>query len=295
MKRVIGLSALLIIYATAFVAGIFLFMLFERLGVNEYISILLADVIATVIVWASGVILRTASAYDPYWSLQTLAIYLCLLFKYQNWHVGTILLLVAIALYSLRLTMNFILGFHSLKYVDWRYKMLKEKTGKFYQVVNLLGICMFPTLVVYAATLPVIAYASITTFSMLDVIGLSIIVLGVLLELIADIQMKKFVKTRTDRSQVLDKGLWKYSRHPNYLGEIAIWFGVALTLIISHFNYWYFIAGAVVNLLMFLFISIPMEEKAKARKEKQDEKDAAALVELNKIREAIGRAPVPAE
>ena len=261
MKRVIGLSALLIIYATAFVAGIFLFMLFERLGVNEYIAILLADVIATVIVWASGVILRTASAYDPYWSLQTLAIYLCLLFKYQNWHVGTILLLVVIALYSLRLTMNFILGFHSLKYVDWRYKMLKEKTGKFYQVVNLLGICMFPTLVVYAATLPVIAYASITTFSMLDVIGLSIIVLGVLLELIADIQMKKFVKTRTDRSQVLDKGLWRYSRHPNYLGEIAIWFGVALTLIISHFNYWYFIAGAVVNLLMFLFISIPMEER----------------------------------
>ena len=92
MKRVIGLSALLIIYATAFVAGIFLFTLFERLGVNEYIAILLADVIATVIVWASGVILRTASAYDPYWSLQTLAIYLCLLFKYQNWHVGTILL-----------------------------------------------------------------------------------------------------------------------------------------------------------------------------------------------------------
>ena len=129
MKRVIGLSALLIIYATAFVAGIFLFMLFERLGVNEYIAILLADVIATVIVWASGVILRTASAYDPYWSLQTLAIYLCLLFKYQNWHVGTILLLVVISLYSLRLTMNFILGFHSLKYVDWRYKMLKQKTG----------------------------------------------------------------------------------------------------------------------------------------------------------------------
>ena len=151
-------------------------MLFERLGVNVYISILLADVIATVIVWASGVILRTASAYDPYWSLQTLAIYLCLLFKYQNWHVGTILLLVVISLYSFRLTLNFILGFHSLKYVDWRYKMLKEKTGKFYQVVNLLGICMFPTLVVYAASLPAMAYASITTFSMLDIIGLSIII-----------------------------------------------------------------------------------------------------------------------
>ena len=261
MKRVIGLSALLIIYSAAFVAAIFSFQLFERLGLHDYLSILLADIIATVIVWASGVILKTASAYDPYWSLQTLAIYLCLLFKYQNWHVGTILLLVVISLYSFRLTLNFILGFHSLSYVDWRYKMLKQKTGKFYQVVNLLGICMFPTLVVYAASLPAMAYASVTAFSMLDVIGLSIIVLGVLLELIADLQMKKFVKQRTDCSQVLDKGLWRYSRHPNYLGEISIWFGVALTLIISHFNYWFFIAGAVVNLLMFLFISIPMEEK----------------------------------
>ena len=261
MKRVIGLSALLIIYSVAFVAAIFSFQLFERLGLHDYLSILLADIIATVIVWASGVILKTASAYDPYWSLQTLAIYLCLLFKYQNWHVGTILLLVVISLYSFRLTLNFILGFHSLSYVDWRYKMLKQKTGKFYQVVNLLGICMFPTLVVYAASLPAMAYASVTVFSMLDVIGLSIIVLGVLLELIADLQMKKFVKQRTDRSQVLDKGLWRYSRHPNYLGEISIWFGVALTLIISHFNYWFFITGAVVNLLMFLFISIPMEEK----------------------------------
>ena len=102
MKRVIGLSALLLIYATAFVAGIFSFMLFERIGLNDYISVLLADIIATVIVWASGVILRTASAYDPYWSLQTLAIYVCLLYRYQNWHIGTILLLVAISLYSFR-------------------------------------------------------------------------------------------------------------------------------------------------------------------------------------------------
>ena len=261
MKRVIGLSALFVVYACAIALGIFLYVVLSDAGMNDYFAILIADVSATVLVWASGVVLRTASAYDPYWSLQTLVIYLSLLIKYNNWHVGSVLLLIALTLYSARLTMNFIIGFHSLNYVDWRYKMLKEKSGKFYQVVNLLGICMFPTLVVYSASLPVIAYSTITEFSMLDIIGLSVIVLGTLLEFIADTQMKAFVKIRKDRSEVLDRGVWRYSRHPNYLGEISIWFGVALTLIISHFNYWYFFVGGVINLLMFIFISIPMEER----------------------------------
>lgn len=260
MKRIIGLSALLVVYAAAIALGIFLYVVLSDV-MNDYLAILIADVSATVLVWASGVVLRTASAYDPYWSLQTLVIYLCLLIKNNNWHVGTILLLAAIILYSARLTMNFIIGFHSLGYVDWRYRMLKEKSGKFYQVVNLFGICMFPTLVVYLATLPVIAYASVEAFSAIDIIGLAVIVLGTLLEFIADTQMKAFVKIRKDRSEVLNRGVWKYSRHPNYLGEISIWFGVALTLILSHFNYWHFIVGAVVNLLMFIFISIPMEER----------------------------------
>ena len=261
MKRVIGLSALLVVYAVAICAGIFLYVVLSDAGMNDYFAILIADVVATVIVWASGVVLRTASAYDPYWSIQTLVIYLSLLIKYNNWHVGSILLLAALVLYSARLTTNFIIGFHSLSYVDWRYKMLKEKSGKFYQVVNLFGICMFPTLVVYSASLPVIAYATITEFSMLDIIGLSIVVLGTLLEFVADTQMKAFVKIRKDRSEVLNRGVWKYSRHPNYLGEISIWFGLAFTLILSHFNYWYFVVGAIINLLMFIFISIPMEER----------------------------------
>ena len=261
MKRFIGLIALLVVYSIAIALGIFLYIILTNAGMNDYFAILIADVTATAVVWLSGVILRTASAYDPYWSLQTLVIYLSLLIKYNNWHVGTILLLVVLILYSSRLTINFIIGFHSLGYVDWRYKMLKAKSGKFYQVVNLLGICMFPTLVVYLASLPVIAYTTITEFSLLDIIGVSIIALGTLLELIADTQMKAFVKIRKDRSEVLNRGVWRFSRHPNYLGEISIWFGVVLTLILSHFNYWYFLVGALINLLMFLFISIPMEEK----------------------------------
>ena len=139
--------------------------------------------------------------------------------------------------------------------------MLANKSGKLFQLVNLFGICMFPTSVVYLCSIPLFVYASLDSFSWLDFIGSGIVLLGTMLELVSDLQMKSFIKNREDSSEVINVGLWKYSRHPNYLGEISIWFGVALILIIHNPTYWYWISGTVVNLLMFLFISIPMEEK----------------------------------
>ena len=260
-SKIFGLSVLFVVYALAAVMGCFIFLAFKSIGLNDFLAVLIADVIATVFVWLMGVIFKTASMYDPYWSLQTLCIYLALLFYHNNWNLGTILLLVVIIIYSARLTTNFIIGFDSLSYIDWRYKMLHEKSGKLYPIVNLLGICMFPTIVVYLCSLPTIVYANIGYFTFFDIIGIFIVLIGVLLEFVSDIQMKKFIKIRTSRSEVINIGLWKYSRHPNYLGEILIWFGVAAVLIITHYVYWYLFVGAIVNLLMFLFISIPMEER----------------------------------
>lgn len=259
-NKIIGLTVLFFVYIAAAVIGGLLFVVFKNAGMNDYFAVLLADIAATIFVWLMGLLFKTASMYDPYWSLQTLCIYLALLIYHNNWNLGTILLLVVIVIYSVRLTTNFIIGFDSLAYVDWRYKMLHEKSGKLYPLVNLLGICMFPTIVVYLCSLPTIVYANIGSFAYWDIIGLSIVLLGVLLEFVSDIQMKKFIKVRTSRNEVINIGLWKYSRHPNYLGEILIWFGVAAVLIIGHFSYWYFFIGAIINLLMFLFISIPMEE-----------------------------------
>ena len=259
-KKTFGLLVLLITYVIAAFIGILIFNLLKDY-MHYLFAILIGDVLATIFVWLIGVIFKTASIYDPYWSIQTLIIYSGLLIYSNNWNIFTIIPLAAITIYSIRLTANFIIGFHDLTYIDWRYKMLANKSGKLFQLVNLFGICMFPTLVVYLASIPLFVYAFVTNYSYFDFIGSIVIILGTLLELIADIQMKKFIKTRTSRSEIINSGLWKYSRHPNYLGEILIWFGVALILLTSHIEMWYWLAGAIVNLLMFLFISIPMEEK----------------------------------
>lgn len=262
MKKTLSLLVLLLIYVLAIALGVALFLALVPY-MHFLFAILIADISATTLVYLTGLIFKTPSVYDPYWSVQTFIIYLGLLFYFNNWNIFTIIPLVTIGLYSVRLTLNFIIGFNSLKYVDWRYKMLKEKTGKIFQLVNYLGINMFPTLVVYLASVPLFVFASLSfdSYSYFSLIGSGIILLGTLLELIADIEMKKFIKVRKSRSEIINIGLWKYSRHPNYLGEILIWFGVALILLIPHIEYAYWISGALVNLIMFLVISIPMEEK----------------------------------
>ena len=261
-NKAVGLIVLLVVYLLAIAIGTCSFLLLKNY-VHFLVNILIADVIATVFVWLAGVIFKTASMYDPYWSVQTMFFYIGMLIYFNNFNLFTIVPLVVIAIYSIRLTANFIKGFHDLTYVDWRYKMLAQKSGRLFQLVNLFGICMFPTLVVYLCSVPMFVYASLPfeAYSYLDFIGSFIILGGTILELITDIQMKIFIKNRKDKGEVINVGLWKFSRHPNYLGEISIWFGVAFILIIHNYMFWYWIAGAIVNLLMFLFISIPMEER----------------------------------
>ena len=260
-KKLFGLLVYLIIYVIEFAIGVLTFIVFHKLWGNTILAVFLSDIITTVFIWLTSLIMKSPSIYDPYWSVQPLFYYLLLIVYFNNWNLGSILFLGVLGFYSIRLTINFCVGFNDIHYVDWRYKMLKEKSGSFFQFVNLFGICMFPTLLVFFGSVPFIYYASSVTFNYFQIIGAAIMVIATLLELIPDIQMKQFIKNRKDRSETINQGLWKYSRHPNYLGEVMLWYGIALFFILPTFERWYLFAGAILITLLFLFISIPMEEK----------------------------------
>ena len=107
--------------------------------------------------------------------------------------------------------------------------------------------------------------------------------LSVLLQGVSDYQMHKFKKLKT--GGLIRIGLWKYSRHPNYLAEIIMWWAIALLSVISmKDNYWLFI-GALINTLMFVFISIPMAEKRQAKRKEgftQYKKETRMLLPIYK-------------
>ena len=76
---------------------------------------------------------------------------------------------------------------------------------------------------------------------------------------------------KSHREELIRTGLWTYSRHPNYLGEILMWWGVWLSVVVSVPGSGRLLLGAIINTLLFLFISIPMADKRQARKPGFDE------------------------
>ena len=259
-KRVLSYVIIFTIYAIAFVVGL---MLYNIIPLHYALKLLIADVAATIVIYIFSMLFKNASIYDPYWSVQPILIIGTFAIT-SPISISSLLALIAVMLWGIRLTLNWAYTFTSLKHQDWRYVMLKEKTGILYPVVNLLGIHLFPTLVVYMCILPIVFMInSSSSLNALTIIGFIMAILSVVLQGISDYQMHKFRKLKTGK--LIRYGLWKYSRHPNYLAEIIMWWAIAILCIsaISN-NYWLFV-GALINMLMFIFISIPMDEKRQAK------------------------------
>lgn len=254
-KKATGILLFAFFYAFAYVVSYILILPIE----NLYLRILIFDIIATVIIWIFSLVIHNSSTYDAYWSLtpMMIAMQLILLTDYLN--VPIFIIFFALEVWGIRLTINWIKNFDNLKWEDWRYtKYRKNLSPLLFHLANFFGIMLMPTLIVYAGLLSFITLATIQT-SYWSIIGAIIIFIGTSFELWADSTMHSFRAKNTHTT--CKEGLWKYSRHPNYLGEILIWVGLYVALILSDISYWYLGFGMLMIILMFLFISIPMMEK----------------------------------
>lgn len=265
-KRTASLVIVALIYILASALGI---TVYRRLRFVWWLKLLIADVVATIVTFAFSVILGNASVYDPYWSVQPMVILAGFAIG-KKLTIVRILLLIAVIFWGIRLTVNWAYTFDDLTHQDWRYTMLKEKTGLFYPLINFTGIHMVPTLIVYGCILPAVyAFLHDGAWNVGSVIFFFVSVGAATMQGIADYQMHRYRKHRTDA--FIREGLWKYSRHPNYLGEILMWWGVALSVILVFPSAWYLAAGAFANTLLFFFVSIPLADGRQSRKPEFEE------------------------
>lgn len=271
-----------LVYVLASVVGI---LVYTSLPFDLWLNLLIADIVATIVTFVFSLIFKNASVYDPYWSVQPIVI-LVGFALFEKLNLIKVVVLIVVCLWGVRLTANWAYTFKNLLHQDWRYTMLCEKTKKFYPIINFLGIHLFPTIVVYLCILPaVILITSSATGNVFSYIFISVSVLAVVLQCVADCQMHYFKKHRVDEN-FIRIGLWKYSRHPNYLGEILMWWGVGLCSVFTMQANWFLLLGAVVNNLMFLFVSIPMADKKQSKKEgfEQYSKETNMLLPIKLIK-----------
>jgi len=259
--------SILVCTASYLIAGGVAVAVVCALGERSPILIALcADIAATLVVFGFSTFYRNSSLYDPYWSVAPVPI---ALYWALNPVVGgvnsmrQVLAVSLLTLWAVRLTYNWLRRWEGLAHEDWRYSDLRRKTGRRYWLVDLTGIHLFPTIQVFLGCLALYPALSVGTspLGVLDGVAVLITSGAIWIEATADKQLHRFLCEEKKPGEILNEGLWAYSRHPNYFGEIMFWWGLYVLGLAADLSYWWTIVGPLSITLMFLFISIPMIDK----------------------------------
>jgi steroid 5-alpha reductase family enzyme len=232
-----------------------------------------ADVAATVVIFALSMVLANSSLYDPYWSVVPPVVAIAWALQTPDGlgdgaDVRQVVVVVLVLAWAVRLTGNWMIGWHGLRQEDWRYVDMRATTrGRLpWWLVSFVGIQLVPTLIVFVGMLPLWPALGAPRHGLnwLDVVAIVVTVVSIAIETIADNQMRAFARDPANRGRTINVGLWARSRHPNYLGEIGFWCGLYLFGLAAAPSWWWTIAGPLVMVLLFQSTSIPMMETRSA-------------------------------
>lgn len=261
MSKRKSLIIIALIYILAYIVGVISCFWIS----NTILKFFVFDSAATVVTFIFSVILKNSSVYDAYWSVTPMVMVVWLYIAERAFSLFQILFFIVFLAWSVRLTVNWMTVFTDFSYEDWRYRKYRDETPKIlWPVVNFFGIHYMPTLLVFLGMLPIFAMVK-CELGYMSVLGLLGMLSGISLEFFADRLMHKFLKSDTSHN-VCNIGLWKYSRHPNYLGEITVWLGVFLTMIPYCTDKWYYCIGFIGIAILFNVVSIPLAEKRQLKR-----------------------------
>ena len=224
-----------------------------------WLKITIWHLYATVFIYIFSVIISNSSLYDPFWSVAPIPIVVYLATQYENSLLLKILVLLPIIFWALRLTRNWIISWKGFEHEDFRYIDLKNTTKIKSEINNLFGIHIFPTLIVNLGLLPLLfIFTNKINISFSLILASIFTFCAVILETVADEQMRKFRSDTSNKGKTMKYKLWKYSRHPNYLGEILFWFGIFFMGLSSGFAPMWTLICPITMLALFVFVSCPM-------------------------------------
>jgi len=229
--------------------------------INLWLLILAWHIYATLIIYIFSFILKNSSLYDPFWSVAPVPIVLFISTMINSLEIK-LLILVPICFWALRLTRNWLISWQGFSHEDFRYVDLKNTNKINAEINNFFGIHLIPTLIVNFGLFPLFYFADSQIVPNIYLYLASLFTFfAVILETIADEQMRTFRNNPENKGKTMRFKLWKYSRHPNYLGEVLFWYGIYFMGLSTGLLPIWTILCPTAMLALFIFISCPMMDK----------------------------------
>lgn len=199
---------------------------------------------------------------DIAWGLGFILIAWTSFFLNGNSNNRGLLLCILISIWGLRLAFH-IYNRNKGKTEDYRYLAWRQEWGDWFYIRSYFQVYLLQGFFLFLIALPVILANNAADFNIgiLDGFGFLIWLIGFYFEVVGDAQLAKFIKNPANKGRLIQTGLWAYSRHPNYFGEVTLWWGIWL-MTLSASNGWYGIISPIVITFLILKVSgIPMLEK----------------------------------
>lgn len=146
---------------------------------------------------------------------------------------------------------------------DYRYQKWREEWGKWFYVRSYFQVYILQGFLLFCIVTPVllINITSDSALVMSDYIGIAIWVFGFIFESVGDAQLAKFLSDQSNKGKLIQTGLWRYTRHPNYFGEVSMWWGIWVVASSLPYGLYTILGPITITFLILKVSGIPMLEK----------------------------------
>ena len=230
-------------------------------------SVLIASAVAVavlmIITWLVSLTIRNASIVDIVWGLGFVFVAWTAFFVSDGADPRRWLLTALTTVWGLRLSVY--LAMRNLgKEEDYRYQEMRQRHGDRFGLVSLGTVFGLQGVLIWVVSLPVQAGQvppSPPTLTWVDYLGAGVWLVGLVFESVGDWQLARFKADPANKGKVMDRGLWRYTRHPNYFGDFMVWWGLFLIALATGVAWWTVIGPIVMSILLIRVSGKAMLEK----------------------------------
>ncbi len=224
-----------------------------------------ALVIAAVMIvtWLLSLVLANASIVDITWGLGFVIVAWAVRLRVDGNAARQDLLVAMTTLWGLRLAMHLFVRNHG-KGEDYRYRAMRKRWGARFALISLATVFALQGLLMWIVSLPV-QLGQVSDSPNLGVvawIGVAVWAIGLFFEVVGDAQLVVFKRDPINAGAVMNRGLWRYTRHPNYFGDACVWWGIALVAAETDVGRWGLIGAAVMTFLLRRVSGVTLLEKS---------------------------------